>query len=128
MLRWLLPVVASVFLAGCSTASKPLDEVLPTNVNGWARSSVSPMEAASAPELIRQLGLKRAASATYSGPASITVRVFEMNVPTSAFELIQKWRQQDGLAVYTGPYFLAAMPGSPPETAKLLEALRKELK
>jgi hypothetical protein len=50
-----------------------------------------------------------------------------MNVSTSAFELIQKWRQQDGLAVYNGAYFVVAAPESGPEASKLLEAIRKQL-
>jgi hypothetical protein len=51
-----------------------------------------------------------------------------MNVPTSAFELIQKWRQQEGRAIYSGPYFVVANADAGPEAASLLEALRKELK
>jgi hypothetical protein len=54
------------------------------------------------------------------------VRVFEMNMPTSAFELIQKWRQQDGLAVYTGPYFIVADPAAT-GAAPLLEGLRRDM-
>lgn len=50
-----------------------------------------------------------------------------MNVPTSAFELIQKWRQQDGLAVYSGPYFIVADPGGPQSASALLEGIRKQL-
>ena len=50
-----------------------------------------------------------------------------MNVATSAFELIQKWRQQDGLAVYNGAYFVVAEPGSAPQVSALLEGLRKQL-
>jgi hypothetical protein len=71
--------------------------------------------------------MSRAILATYAGPATVTVRVFEMKLPTSAFELIQRWRQQDGLAVYTGPYFIVAEPVAP-GAAPLLEALRRQMK
>ena len=83
---------------------------------------------ATAPELVRQLGLKRAAAADIRGTGPVSIRIYEMNVPTSAFELIQKWRQQDGRAVYSGPYFVVANAAAGPEAASLLEALRKELK
>jgi hypothetical protein len=50
-----------------------------------------------------------------------------MKGQTSAFELIQKWRQSDGLAVYSGPYFLVADPGVGPDASRLLQALQKSL-
>jgi hypothetical protein len=132
MLR--LPLTASclvalvcVLLVACSTPSKPLDQVLPQNLDGWTRAQVSALDPAAAPDVIRQLGLKSSVSATYNGPASVPVRVYEMNVATSAFELIQKWRQQDGLAVYKNAYFIVADPSAEPNAAGLLEALRKQL-
>ena len=127
MLRWLIFVAISVALVACSTPSKPLEEILPAAADGWTRSQVAPIDSATAPDLIRQLGLKQAVAATYTGPATVSVRVYEMNVATSAFELIQKWRQQDGLAVYNGAYFVVADPGSAPQASALLEALRKKL-
>jgi hypothetical protein len=127
MLRWFGLCVASLLFVACSTPSKPLEDVVPANLAGWTRTQIAPLDTASAPELVRQQGLKRAVFATYTGPASVTVRVYEMNVPTSAFELIQKWRQQDGLAAYQGPYFLVANPESGPQAATLLGALRKHL-
>ena len=127
MLRAITCILFAIALAGCSSPSKSLEEVLPTTLNGWTRSQIAPLDAASAPDVVKQLGLKRAISATYTGPSAVTVRVFEMNVSTSAFELIQKWRQQDGLAVYTGPYFVVAQPPTTPNASTLLEGLRKHL-
>jgi hypothetical protein len=53
-----------------------------------------------------------------------------MKAETSAFELIQKWRQQDGLASYKGPYFFIARPegATQPQTAAFLQALQQSLK
>lgn len=127
MLRWLALGIAVVASVACSTPSKPLQDVLPASIDGWSRTEIAPLEAASAPALITQLGLKAAVSATYTGPATVGVRVYEMNVATSAFELIQKWRQQDGLAVYSGPYFIVANPGPDLQASRLLEGLRKQL-
>jgi hypothetical protein len=89
---------------------------------------VSAVDPGAAPELVRQLGLKRAAAATYAGPSPVSIHIYEMNVPTSAFELIQKWRQQDGRAIYSGAYFVVANASAGPDSASLLESLRKELK
>ena len=127
MLRCLLLAAISITFMACSTSSKPLEEVLPASIDGWKRTQVSAVDTTTAPELVKQLGVKRALAATYAGSETVTVRVYEMNVPTSAFELIQNWRQQDGLAVYSGPYFVVAEPGSGRETSVLLEGLRKQL-
>jgi len=83
--------------------------------------------AESVPQLVRELGVKRAAEVTYAGPAPTSVRVYEMNVPASAFELMQKWRQQDGRAIYTGPYFVVANAADA-GAADLLTQLRKDIK
>ena len=125
--RGSLAICVSLLLAACSTSDPSLEEALPSQVAGWTRSQASSLANEAAPDLIRSLGLKRAVTASYSGPEVVHVRVYEMNVSTSAFELIQKWRQQNGLAVYTGPYFIVADPTSGPAAAGLLEALRKHL-
>jgi hypothetical protein len=127
MLRW-ATIFLFTFLLGCSSRSRSFEEILPASTGEWTRGPVSSVEPSAAPELVRQLGLKRAAAATYAGPSPVSIRIYEMNVPTSAFELIQKWRQQDGRAVYSGPYFVVANAAAGPEAASLLEALRKELK
>jgi hypothetical protein len=127
MVRW-APIFLFVFLLGCSTQSRSFEEILPATTGAWTRGPVSSVDPASAPDIVRQLGLNRAAAAAYSGPSPVSIRIYEMNVPTSAFELIQKWRQQDGRAIYSGPYFVVADAAAGPEAASLLEALRKELK
>ena len=80
--------------------------------------------------MIRALGLRRAIRAVYEGNGSITVRLFEMNVEASAFEMIQKWRQQDGLAMYKGPYFFIATGQGTDQTtlSSFLQAFQQELK
>src|SRR5262245_7946255 len=95
-------------LLGCSVQKPPLEKILPTKAGDFTLQSSQAINPQDAPELVRQLGLNRASMAAYSGRETISVRVFEMNVATSAFELIQKWRQGDGLAVYSGPYFIVA--------------------
>jgi hypothetical protein len=62
---------------------------------------------------------------TYTGPASVAVRVFRMKAETSAFELIQKWRQSEGLAAYSGPYFFVA---SGERAGEVLRELQKAVR
>jgi hypothetical protein len=126
MIRWVFLLITVLF-AACSGPSRSLEGALPATVNEWKLTGVTPISAVDAPALVRQLGLKQAATATYQGPGTVRVRVYEMNVATSAFELIQKWRQQDGPAVYSGPFFIVA-ESAPEIAAGLLDGLRKQLK
>jgi hypothetical protein len=126
MIRWVFLLITVGFVA-CSGPSRNLEEALPATVNEWKLAGVTPIPSGDAPAVVRQLGLKQAVMATYQGPGTVSVRVYEMNVATSAFELIQKWRQQDGPAVYSGPFFLVA-DAAPHVAAGLLDGLRKQLK
>jgi hypothetical protein len=126
MIQWAFLLI-TVGFAACSGPSQSLDDRLPATVNEWKRVSTSSITADQAPAIIRQLGLRRAIAATYQGPSTVTVRVYEMKVAASAFELIQKWRQQDGPAVYSGTFFIVA--DAPPQAAaELLDGLQKQLK
>src|SRR5688500_11530891 len=95
-MRTILPVVCMAILCACSSApTRSLEDALPKQVEGWKLASTAQLELSAVPALVQQLGMSRAILATYAGPATETLRVFEMKLPTSAFELIQKWRQQD---------------------------------
>jgi hypothetical protein len=84
-----------------------LADVLPlTLAGGWKRGDVSALS--DVPPVVSQLRPEEAAQARYTGPGAVTLRAFRMPAETSAFELIQKWRQSDGLAAYKGAYFFIA--------------------
>ena len=127
MMRWLLLMMA-VLLLNCSGPTRPLAETIPATVDGWTRSDVKLLQDNEVPEMVRRLGVEEAVSTTYTGPAAIPVKVFKMKGQTSAFELIQKWRQSDGLAVYSSSFFVVADPAGGPDTGRLLQALQKSLK
>ena len=126
MIRCVL-IIAAFLLLACGESPRSLDESIPASIDGWTRSQLVPISTSDAPEIIRNLGLEQAAAATYTGPSSVSVKIYRMKVQTSAFELIQKWRQSDGLAVYSGSYFVVADPGSGPDASRLLKALQKSL-
>ena len=96
----------SLCVIGCSRSKKRIEEALPQQVGTWRRGDVS--KVAQQPEVVSNLGVEDAAQATYSGAGNVTVQVFRMRAETSAFELMQKWRQQDGIATYKGSYFFVA--------------------
>ena len=124
-------LILTVLSAACTRASKPLRELLPEQLSGgWTRASVDALPAEEAPAVVRSLGLKQAVRATYRGSGTVTLRLFEMNVEASAFEMIQKWRQQDGLAGYSGPYFFVAQSddAGPAALATFLQAFGGALK
>jgi hypothetical protein len=117
--------------AACTRPSKALKDLLPNQVQrAWILKRTEALPAEESPAIIRSLGLRQAIRASYEGNGEITVKLFEMNVEASAFELIQKWRQQDGLAMYKGPFFFVA-EGKVADQATLssfLQAFQQELK
>ena len=117
-------------LASCARPSKSLKEILPGQVQrAWILKRTEALPAEESPAVVRALGLRQAIRGVYEGNGTITVRLFEMNAETSAFELIQKWRQQDGLAMYKGPYFFAAEAKGPDQAtlSSFLQAFQQQL-
>lgn len=125
MRRRTLFAISLAFIS-CGKTGKPMDSVLPQQVaNGWTRGAIT-TPASEIPESVTALGLEESAEATYTGPASIRVRVFRMKAETSAFEMIQKWRQTEGLAAYKGPYFFIANgDANPAAVGELLRGLQQ---
>jgi hypothetical protein len=124
-------LVISVLGMSCGRPSQSLKDRLPGQVQrAWILKQTETLPAEEAPAVVRSLGMRQAIKAGYEGNGHITVKVFEMNVEASAFELIQKWRQQDGLAMYKGPYFFVAEGNGPDQAAvsSFLRAFQQELK
>jgi hypothetical protein len=123
-------LVSCILASACSRAPETLTAVLPVEVQrAWKLKQTEPLPAEEAPPLIRGLGLKRAAKGIYTGNGQITVSLYEMNVEASAFELIQKWPQQDGLAMYKGSYFIvtSAQGADRATLSAFLQAFRESL-
>ena len=129
MKRWLIAVVLLSSLA-CSRAPQAITADLPQRIGEqWTRTELTAIPAQLAPDQVRELGLDDAAHVTYSGPDKVGVRVFRMRAGASAFELIQQWRQDQGLAAYSGRYFIVADSGTAPEHARaVLSGLQAALK
>jgi hypothetical protein len=127
----LLIVLAAVYAASCARTSSPLKDILPVQVQRtWTLEEAKVLPNDEAPAAIRAQGLQRAVSAVYRGNGRIRLRVFEMGGETSAFELIQKWRQTDGLAFYKGKYFVVGETNDADRAtlSGFLQALQREIK
>src|SRR3954453_13625851 len=125
-------VIVSVFLCSCARHSNPLKEILPVQVQRtFTLEEARPLAGENVPEIIRAQGSKQALFAVYKGGAErIRVLVFEMGSETSAFELIQKWRQSEGLGFYKRQDFVVAKGSDIDRTtlSEFLQALQKDMK
>ena len=96
-----------LLVSACNRSPQRLDEVLPPEVGGrWRRGDLR--NASAVPPVIASAKPQDSAEATYTGPGTVRILVFRMTSETSAFELMQKWRQDDGMAAYQGPFFFVA--------------------
>jgi hypothetical protein len=99
---------ALALLAGCGGSSPPSAPPLPARVDpGWTLESLQAIDVALAPDFVREAGLRAAWRASYAGPGLCEVTVFELSTSAAAFELVQKWRPQEGrVSTYSGTLFL----------------------
>jgi hypothetical protein len=118
--------VVFIGLAGCGKAARPFEEVLPEQIaGGWQRNNLTSIR--NVPQVVSQLGLEEGVETTYQGSGAVHVQLFRMRAETSAFELMQKWRPDQGVAAYKGPYFFVATSqgAAPHAVAALLRALQQ---
>ena len=114
-------LVLCALFAGCGVSRKPLADSVPAELpGGWKRGNVAALP--EVPELVSQFGPDESVRTQYSGPGSVDVRIFRMKAETSAFELIQKWRQSEGLAAYKGPHFFVATGDGAGDVLRLLQS------
>ena len=118
---------------GCGRSERDLRSLLPQQVDGgWSRADVQPLHASDLPADITGMPWTNAVIARYRGPAAVNTRLIEMKSETVAFELMQRWRQSEGLAFYKGPLFVVCRPdGATPEqlsqfTRALQNAMAKQ--
>ena len=102
---FLLPAVLWI---GCKGRQASPEALLPQSMEGgWHRTALVTAGVASAPELLRRLGLAQVYKGVYEGPAAAAVTVYVMAAPTSAFEAAQKWQPEaDSVFFYQEQYFV----------------------
>ena len=117
-------VLVLFVLASCAK-QQSADSVLPSELpGGWKRGSVT-APADSVPDLIRTLGLESSAQTPYEAGTKVLVRAYRMRSDTAAFEVMQKWRQSDGMGLQKGSWFLTANGPDRDQTMAVLTELRR---
>jgi hypothetical protein len=99
-------IAVALFFAACSQKTQP--PVFPSTVAGaWHLTGSHSFPAASAPELIRKIGTRGSSSATYEGPGSATVELYELTSSAGGLQMVQDWRPvADTVVWYTPHYFV----------------------
>jgi hypothetical protein len=100
-------IAAALLLAACAQKTQP--PVFPPTVAGtWQLKASRSFPAAVAPELIRKIGTRGWWSATYEGPGSATVELYELTSSAGGLQMVQEWRPvADTVVWYTPRYFVA---------------------
>ena len=103
-----LSLAVALLLAACTPITQP--PVFPPTVAGaWQLKGSQSFPAATAPELIRKIGTRGWWSATYEGPGSATVELYELTSSAGGLQMVQEWRPvADTVVWYTSRYFVAA--------------------
>jgi hypothetical protein len=103
----------AVLMLGCGRRERDLKTLLPQQIEGgWSRRDVQPLDASDLPSDVTGMPWKQAVIARYGAQngGEINVRLIEFTSETVAFELMQRWRQSEGLAFYKGAYFIVCRP------------------
>ena len=117
--------------AGCTKKKQSLKDMLPVQIlRAWTLQDTQTLQPSEAPEVLRGLGVDQVIEARYAGNGTIKVRVYQMRGAASAFEAVQKWPQNDGLAFDRGPYFITVQGDGVDRQSLLgfLQALNSDLK
>lgn len=122
--RFLL--ISTIFFQACTRSGGELKEALPESVEGgWSRRETRPLANEEIPEIVREAAPGRTLAATYGGNGTVVAKLFEFETETSAFALMQKWRQGEGVAFYRGKYFVVC--ASPDVDPKRISAFARSL-
>jgi hypothetical protein len=99
---WLL-----VLLTACHRAEPLPDLLLETVAGVWHRTALERPSVSDAPDPVPRSAVEQFQRATYEGPGKIDARVYALDSPAVALELVQRWRPSaDTLFFYRGRYFV----------------------
>lgn len=100
------PIAVAFLLCACAAKTQP--PLFPPTVAGaWQLKGSQSFPAASAPELTRKIGTRGWWSATYKGPGSATVELYELTSSAGGLQMVQDWRPvADTVVWYTPRYFV----------------------
>jgi hypothetical protein len=97
----------ALLLGACTQKTRP-PAFSPTVAGTWQLKGSQTFPAATAPDVIRKIGTRGWWSATYEGPGSATVELYELTSSAGGLQMVQEWRPMaDTVVWYTPRYFVA---------------------
>ena len=99
-------IAVVMLLTACTAKTQP--PVFPASAaSGWQLKGSQSFPAVSAPELVRKIGTRGWWRATYEGPGSATVELFELTSSAGGLQMVQESRPvADTVVWYTPRYFI----------------------
>ena len=96
-----------LLLAACHRA-EPLPDLLVETVAGvWHRTALEHPPVSDAPDPVPRSAVEQFQSATYEGPGKLQARVYALDSPAVALDLVQRWRPSaDTVFFNRGRYFV----------------------
>ena len=93
-------------LAGCHKTPLP-DLFAPTVAGVWHRTGLTNPSVSDAPDPVPRTAVNRLQIATYEGPGKLEARIYELDSPGVALDLVQRWRPSaDTIFFYRDRYFV----------------------
>jgi hypothetical protein len=119
---WLLVVA----FCACRKSAPPLNLFPQTIAGGWRRTGLAHPSLSDAPDPVPRTAVNRFETATYEGPGKLEARVYELDSPGVALDLVQRWRPSaDTVFFYRDRYFVVVKWQE--ADRKALEAFVREL-
>jgi len=107
---WILGVL---LLTTCARKASP-PEFAPTVAGAWHLKMMQSYPPGSAPEFMGKHGARAWWRASYAGPGSMTVELYDLAAPAAGLDLVQRWRPvADTVVWYTPRYFVVVKWQSP---------------
>jgi hypothetical protein len=127
-MKWRSWIFGVLFLIACGRKA-PQPVFAPTVADTWRLRMTQNFPPGSAPEFIGKQRVRTWWRASYEGPGSMTVELYELAAPASGLDLVQRWRPvADTVVWYTPRYFVVVKWQSPDRSAAgaFIRALQKQ--
>ncbi|HEY1240508.1 MAG TPA: hypothetical protein VGF16_08115 [Bryobacteraceae bacterium] len=93
--------------AACQRSNPPPNLFPPTVAGVWHRTALRELSPGEAPDPISRSVINRLEAASYEGPGKLEARVYELESPGVALEMVQRWRPSaDTVFFYRQKYFV----------------------
>ena len=121
--QWLLLALAA---SACRKAGLP-PKLLPETLAGvWHRTSLENPSVSDSPDPVPRSAVNQLQTASYEGPGKVQVRVYELESPAVALELVQRWRPSADTVFFHRDRYFVVLKWEDADR-KALEALVAEL-